>query len=168
MLLLGSVHSQTSQSLCVKKTSSSTPVGYLRHRSRTSLCVRRRNIFTRQQPLKLQQSQNESSTYSCIMKSHEKKETKELSLWKTIAAAIKSKNQTKVARFSFLLDANTRARNNTVLQLGTNLEASPENGPSATEFFKMQGQNMKICRERTRSDKCLYRNVRSILHALDP
>jgi hypothetical protein len=48
------------------------------------------------------------------------------------------------------------------------LEASPENGPSATEFFKMQGQNMKICRERTRSDKCLYRNVRSILHALDP
>jgi hypothetical protein len=29
------------------------------------------------------------------MKSHEKKETKELTLWKTIAAAIKSKNQTK-------------------------------------------------------------------------
>jgi hypothetical protein len=34
------------------------------------------------------------------MKSHEKKKTKELSLWKTIAAAIKSKNLTKVARFS--------------------------------------------------------------------
>jgi hypothetical protein len=31
------------------------------------------------------------------MKSHEKKETKELSLWKTIAAAIKRKNQTEVA-----------------------------------------------------------------------
>lgn len=50
LLLLGSVHSQTSLSLCVKETSSSTPVGYLRHRSRTSVCVRRRNIFTRQQP----------------------------------------------------------------------------------------------------------------------
>ncbi len=51
LLLLGSVHSQTSLSLCVKETSSSTPVGYLRHRSRTFVCVRRRNIFTRQQPL---------------------------------------------------------------------------------------------------------------------
>ncbi len=51
LLLLGSVHSQTSLSLCVKETSSSTPVGYLRHRSRTCLCVRRQNIFTRQKPL---------------------------------------------------------------------------------------------------------------------
>jgi hypothetical protein len=29
------------------------------------------------------------------MKSHEKKETKELSLWRTIATAIKSKNKQK-------------------------------------------------------------------------
>jgi hypothetical protein len=33
------------------------------------------------------------------MKSHEKKKTKELSLWRIIATAIKSKNQTKVAIF---------------------------------------------------------------------
>jgi hypothetical protein len=29
-------------------------------------------------------------------------------------------------------------------------------------------QNLKIGRKRTRSDKCLYQNLISILHALDP
>jgi len=172
LLLLGSVHSQTSLSLCVKETSSSTPVGYLRHHSHTSLCVRRQNIFTRQQPL----SSTAKPEWKLYLQLHHEISWEEKNKRVVTLEDYCSRNQEQKSYKSstiffffsfFLMQTHARATTQSCSLVQTwkqvpNTDLQPQN------FFKLQGQNMKIGRERTRSDKCLYQNFKSILHALDP
>ncbi len=170
LLLLGSVHSQTSLSLCVKETSSSTPVGYLRHRSHTSLCVRRRNIFTRQQPL----PSTAKPEWKLYLQLHHEISWEEKNKRIVTLEDYCSRNQEQKSYksstifffFSFFL-MQTRARATTQsCSLVQTWKQVPKTDLQPQNSSKCQ--NLKIGRKRTRSDKCLYQNLISILHALDP